>query len=87
MYFRCLDTSGGYLFHDPKRSGCIIETCVALHNCAKLAKVKLLHDFPSKDGFRRITQKIVQPVNVGHKERLKFKNLRQEYIHDFFTPK
>ena len=88
MYiFRCLDSSGGYLFHGPHRAGAIIETCVCLHNCAKAGKVKLLRDFPAKDNFHKIQEEIVQPDNLGRKERVVFQNLRKDFINEYFTPR
>ena len=83
-HFRCLDSSGGYLFHSPHRAGAIIETCVCLHNCAKAGKVKLLRDIKCKDSFRKIQDKIVQPDNLGRKDRVKFANLRKSFIKDNF---
>lgn len=84
---RCLDTSGGYLFHDPERAGRVIEACVCLHNCAKVAKLKILKDFPSKDGFRVCRTAVVQPKQVGVKPKLKFANLRKDFIDTYFKPK
>jgi hypothetical protein len=78
---------GGYLFHDPERAGRVIEACVCLHNCAKVAKLKILKDFPSKDGFRVCRTAVVQPKQVGVKPKLKFANLRKDFIDTYFKPK
>ena len=70
--------------HKPQMCGYIIETCAALHNCARICKIKLLRDFPAKDGFRKIQKRAVQPLNTTRAPRVKFANIRADYIEDFF---
>ena len=71
--------------HDPHRSSCIIETCVALHNCAKAGKVKLLKDFYCRDGFKKVQKRVVQPDNLSQKPRTKFVNIRKDFIREWFS--
>ena len=71
--------------HEPHIAACIIETCVALHNCAKVGKVKLLKDFYCKDGFKKKQKRVVQPDNLSQKPREKFLNIRKKFIEDWFS--
>ena len=71
--------------HKPERAGKIIESCVALHNCAKVGKVKLYRDFGMKDSFKKRQQRVVQPDQAGQKEQMKFKNIRKAFIDNWFS--
>ena len=83
---RCLDTSGGYLFHDPIRAARIVESCVALNNCAKIAGLPIKKDFYAKDSFVGYKDPVEQPTNAAQGERIPFGNLRKEYIARYFNP-
>ena len=83
--YRCLDSSGGYLLHSPKRAARIIETCCCLHNAAKMGHVKILKDSSNrKDAFKRKQKAVVQPANLGRRPTKKFANMRKTYISDYF---
>ena len=71
--------------HTPLRAARIIETCVCLHNCAKMGKVKILKDHPlSKDGYKRKQAKVQQPANLGRRPTLVFRNMRKTFIKNHF---
>ena len=70
--------------HTPERAGKIIESCVALHNCAKVGKVKLYRDFHMKDSFRKTQARVVQPDQAGKQPKQKFNNVRKGFIDSWF---
>jgi hypothetical protein len=82
---RCLDTSGGYLFHRPRRAGRIIEACSCLHNVARIGKVAIYKDFPAKDSFQSRCRRVRQPSNTIRGQPLsEMRKLRDEFVQTVF---
>ena len=53
-FFRCLDASGGYLYHFPERAAKIVVACGSLHNLAVMDRAPVVDVVDDGvDGYRR----------------------------------
>ena len=81
---RCLDSSAGYLFHDPDICSQIVIACACLHNICIDNNLAMEHDDADEDdAFAPVQMPLDQPAQfVQPNEHLAARGL---YVRDYFV--
>ena len=83
--FRCLDSSAGYLYHDPDICSRIATACACLHNICIEKGIEMEHDNnEDPDNYNPIQPQLEQPAQyLQPQEHIA---ARKNFIDQYFTP-